>query len=422
MKRPGARGTALASGEASRGLFRLETFAAFSSPNFRLLWLSSTAFFLAQGTQRFAFVWMMLELTDGTSRAGIVVFALGLPLILFSLPAGVLSDRHDRRMLIVGAALWGAMVMLTTAALLVAGQMNTPLALVIAIAAGTGMAVGQPVLRAVLPSIVTGERLMNAVVLSSMGANFARIFGTALGGFAIATWGIEGAFVVQAAMFVISAITALPLRISRQVAAAPRGMARDLGDGLRFIASHRPVLWLLVLMAISGLLMIGPILILLPEISRSRLGQDAFATSVFFSIFSGGTLTTSLVLASLGDLPRKGGWFLAAVISGGILTFGMGQSSVYALTAVICFLLGTVAGVFMNLNQTLIQSHTPDEMMGRVMGMHSLAMSAPTVGMLLAGFGAAALGDTWWMGASGLGLSLVAVILALAQPGLRRLN
>ena len=175
-----------------RGSWRLspQTFSAFSSPTFRLLWANNFSYGLVHGIQRFAFVWLALEISKSNGVLGLVSFALGIPVLFFSLPVGVLSDRVDRRLLLMGSQLLVLFTSLGGALLIWGDLMTVPVAIGLAFVVGTGVAVGQPVRQAIVPSIVAPERLMNAITLNSMGQNVSQIVGPAVGGAAIALWGI----------------------------------------------------------------------------------------------------------------------------------------------------------------------------------------------------------------------------------------
>ena len=78
-----------------------KTLEAFASPAFTLIWLNTLSFSAIQGIQRFAFVWLVIKtFSGGSGAAGFVTFALGIPVLLLSLPAGVISDRVERRRLL----------------------------------------------------------------------------------------------------------------------------------------------------------------------------------------------------------------------------------------------------------------------------------------------------------------------------------
>jgi MFS family permease len=70
---------------------------------FRLLWLNTLGFTLVQSTQRFAFVWLILELGAKSDVSGMLLFVMGLPALFISLPIGVFSDRMNRRFILISS-------------------------------------------------------------------------------------------------------------------------------------------------------------------------------------------------------------------------------------------------------------------------------------------------------------------------------
>ncbi len=410
----------------------LQTFAAFGLRDFRLLWLNNFSYALVQGILRFAFPWLVIEtLLERNFFLGAVSFALGVPVLFLALPVGVLSDRWDRRMLLFVSQFLVMAACVLTAALIWVDVMDVNMALLMALFAGVGIAIGQPVRQALIPAVVPSHRLMNAITLNSLGQNVSQIGGPALGGAAIAIWGIGGSFALQAALVGLGAFFILPLRIPRHARAAEepgrsalRVMLSDTREGLRFIAfEHQQIRALFILLLASALVIMGPWMTLLPKIGQSQLGQDAFWASMLFAFMGIGTIVASLILASIPRLRNAGGWFNVTLIIGGSLAVGIGLSESYALTALFMVLSGFNAGFFMNLNLTLIQSHTPGPVMGRVMAVYTLIlMGGAPFGGLLAGVGAEWLGAGGWFALCGGAVAAVAAVFLATQPNLRRMH
>ena len=401
----------------------LQTFAAFSSRDFRYLWANNFSYALVQGIQRFAFVWLATDLSERNIVLGIVSFALGIPVLFLSLPAGVLSDRSDRRILLFGSQVLVLVASLLTAILIWVGVMSVTVAVLMAIFVGMGVAFGQPVRQALIPTIVPPERLMNAITLNSLGQNVSQIAGPALGGAAIYVWGIGGSFAVQAALMGFGLLLLIPLRIPPAAAGrAGRRIRAEIGEGFSFVRGAADVRALFILLLATALVIMGPWQALLPKIAKEQLGSGALAASMLFAAMGVGTIVSSLVLASIPSLKNAGGWFACTLIVGGSLAVGIGFSHSYILTLVLMLLSGLNAGFFINLNLTLIQSHTPAAVMGRVMAIYTLVlMGGGPLGGLIAGGGADLLGPGGWFSLSGATVAVVAVIFLITQPSLRRM-
>jgi len=293
----------------------------------------------------------------------------------------------------------------------------------VAVGTGAATALGTPVRMAVLPSIVERDKLMNAIVMSTVGQNIMMIGGPVFGGAAIGLWGIEAGFGLQAVAYAVGLLTLIPLRIPEPPRTGPaRRPMQELAEGLSFVLKNREMLALVFMLVVSGLFMLGPVFALIPPIVKDDMGKDAFAASMLFGIMGVGMLSTSLVLASLGNFGSKGALLLINLAIGGLVIAAMGIVSSYELLAVLMFIWGMGGGLFMNLNRTLIQSNTPDALMGRVMSIQSLGMVgfAP-LGGLLAGAMSGLMDSGPFMVVAGTVLTLASLAVYATQPGLRRM-
>ena len=408
----------------------LDTFSAFKSRPFTYLWINTMSFALVQATQRFAFVWLVIEAIDvgglgkGSAWSGAVFFALGIPVMFVTIPAGVLADRINRRSLVLGSQLVAVGVTVAAGVIIVAGEMTTTIALVLAVGVGTTIAVGLPVRNAIVPTVVDRPTLLKAIVMMSMAMNISQILGPALGGIAIQVWGIGGAFIAQGVVLLIGTLALIPLRVpDARTADHQQKPLQDLREGVRFVWGHRGIRTLILLLGVTGIFMMGPFGTLLPQIAKEELGSSPFEAGLLFAFMGAGMMISSLGIASVPDLKNKGGWFMVSLMTAGFVLPALGLSPWYALTAVVIFLGGMGGGVFMNLNQTLVQANSPHEMMGRVVGIHTLAFQGiGPMGGILAGFMAAWLGAPIWMAISGGILLALTTMAFLTQPVLRKME
>ncbi|TRZ74266.1 MAG: MFS transporter [Actinobacteria bacterium] len=165
---------------------------------FRLLWINSFLFILVQSTQRFAFVWLALELGAKSDISGLILFVMGIPVLLISLPIGVMSDHMNRRTLLMVSQI-GALVITTVVAVMVTTEIMTiNWAIIGSFIAGIFIAIGSPVRSAIVPTVVPRDKLVGAIAVNTIGNNLGLMIGPATAGPAIAIWGIEGAFWIQA--------------------------------------------------------------------------------------------------------------------------------------------------------------------------------------------------------------------------------
>lgn len=418
-----------ASGEASVGraarMRRSPLGQTLAIRSFRFYWTSTFFYFLVFGTQRFIFVWLVLEISDNAGLAGVTAFALGIPAFFITLPAGAYADRLDRQRMVMWTNVAGGLISIAIAALIWSDVISVGLAIVMALGTGVTTAVTQPPLTAMIPTIVPRERLMNGIVLRTMGQNLAMTVGAGVGGVVIDVWNIGGAFAILMVAYGLSTLAIMGVRTqplpARPSAAGPRPkLLSSVGEGLSFIYRNPGLLGLMVLLGAIGFVMLGPAFVLVPEIARDELGQSATGASILFAVTSVGMFSMSVALASMNNLRRRGAIMLIVLVIGGVNVIAIGASEWYLLTAVLMFVWGLGGGVMVNLSQTLAQTHTPDEMMGRVMSVVALAIAGMMpLGSLAAGGGALLIGPGESLIVSGVLLIVIGVVLWVRLPALR---
>ena len=355
---------------------------------FRLLWTNSFLFTLVQSTQRFAFVWLALDLGARSDISGFILFVMGVPALLISLPVGVLSDRMDRRVLLMGSQLGALSVSIAVATLVTTGHISVKWAVVGAFMAGIFIALGSPLRTAMVPTLVPHDKLVGAIAVSTIGNNIGMIIGPATAGPLIRIWGIQGAFWLQAILYGLGFLVIVPLKIPDQVQVVRRRLRAELFEGLAFINGHEAVRSFYVLLSASTIFMMSPWIVLGPQIAREQVGATGSQTTLLFALLGVGQFLTSMAIMRFNHkLIRKGMWFMCGLCWGSSVQMFLGQSRSIPMMGICLFLWGIGGGLYLNLNQTLIQNNTPPQVMGRVMAIHSLLMSglAPA-GALLVGY------------------------------------
>jgi MFS family permease len=343
---------------------------------FRLLWLNSFIFILVQSTQRFAFVWLALGLGAKSDISGLILFVMGLPALLISLPVGVMSDHMNRRTLLIVSQIGATGITVAIATMITMDAMTIRWAVIGSCISGIFIALGTPVRSAIVPTLVPSEKLVGAIAISTIGNNFGLIIGPIAAGPAIDIWGIKGAFWLQAVLYAIGFLTLVPLQLPPSHNSHRKRLREEIFGGISFIQSNAAVRSFFVLLAGSVLFMMAPWIVLGPQIAKEQAGASASQTTVLFAMLGVGQLLTStLIMRFNHKMIRKGMWFMCGLCWGGSIQVLLGQSTSILWMGVLLFAWGMGGGFYMNLSQTLIQNNTPPQVMGRVMAFHSLLMS-----------------------------------------------
>lgn len=380
---------------------------------------------LVISADRFTFIWLVDDtLGSPTWAAGLVVFALGAPVCALVLTAGALVDRHDRRRILLTTQTAGAVV-LTIAALMVgSGVVTLSVAVGIALVFGTVIAFALPVRAALVPALVGPHRVMHAVVVMTIGANVAMIVGPLLVGGVIDAHGVAWAFAVQAVCLALGVVSAWRLRIPAHpvVADRPR-LTADIAVGLRYVWHHPELRALFGLLCVGGGLMGGGSFTLLPRLAREVFERDAADAARLFALLGLGMVSMSVLLMRFrGRIRRRGLFFMGFLVAGTTGQILQGFAPTFLSLQILMVLWGFTGGMYINLNQSLIQELTPLDRMGRVMGLSTLVNAGLLpIGGLVAGFVASLVGVRSALSLFGV-TALACVITALVRAkGLRAL-
>jgi MFS family permease len=354
-------------------------------PAFRLLLLGTLATNSGFWMYQVAVGWLALQLMDSPLFVGLTGFAGGIPMLLLSLPAGVIIDRYDRRLVLL-ASQCAVMALAAVFAVLVGTGMIAPWSvLVLAFAVGSVMAFIFPTRTTIVTTLVSREDLANAVALNAAGQNATRVTGPALAGVLIALIGLAGTFAV-AALLQILALAATSRLPARGTANATRGALgwAGLTVGLRIVIRDA-LLVRVILLSLATNILVMPYITLMPVFARDVLGIGSSGLGLLLASTGLGTVAGALWVAHSRRLAE---WssvntVTAAVFSALVLVFAVTPQ--VPLAMLILFAAGVVSAVFLALTQTVLQMRVDDEVRGRVLSVYLLTWGMLPIGQLAVG-------------------------------------
>ena len=335
--------------------------------DFRLLWIGQAVSLTGDGIYLVAIAWLVYDISNEPGALAIVGFAWTLPQVAGLLLAGVLSDRFERRRLLVIADLIRFAAIGAIAALAFAESDRLWPVVLLVVVYGLGQALFQPAFTAIVPEVVPREELLHANALRELmeplGMRFA---GPALGGVLIAALGVGTAFLIDALTFILSAAVLMLIRRRPPLRTERGSMWRDLAEGYAYVRAHVWLWGTLVGAAIFLLITYGPFEVLLPYIIRNDLDGDAATFGTVLAFGGLGSILAATILSRTG-LPRKHitlmwtAWTVGIALDVGLAVAGAAWQM--CLIAVLSFGLGTVGMIIWN---TLMNTLVPPEMLGRV--------------------------------------------------------
>ncbi len=399
---------------------KVQAVRALRHPNFRWLWLSTSAQAVGRGMQFLTLGWLVLELTDSSIQLGLVIFLYGIPNLSFVLFGGIIADRINRRMLLITSQGTVTLIIFVLATLTLLGLINLWQIYVGSFLLGTLQALNTPSRMAIVSDLVDREDLMNAVVLNSAMMNSGRILGPAIAGGIIEITDIGFALFANAGFYLIGAACLLLINgLSRPPAPLGGNLFRDLFGGLKYYWST-PVAFTVITIGFAFGFFTMPYVQVMPAFAKETLNAGAGEVGLLIGAAGFGSLFATVILASLGNFPYKN-WLLL----GQILIFGLGLlflawSPWFWVSWGILFIVG--AGSMVPMGTTILQLTVPSEMQGRVLSLWYLGAGFMFIGSLPMTMVAEAF--SWQIAISGGAaiFLLIALGLGLIRPHLRRLR
>jgi MFS family permease len=379
------------------GFSRVRLFAPLAHRDYRLLASGMSVSLLGDGLFLVALAWQVYTMSDAPTALATVGIAMTVPTITCLLIGGAVSDRFDRRLVMLTADMVRAAALAGLAALTVTGALRFWELLVIAVVYGAATAFFNPASDALVPQLLPAETLAQANSLDQLIRPLAlRLAGPALGGLMVGAFGAGWTFALDAGSFVVSVAALLAMSQVPPSDASPetRSGVREIWAGLRYVRSHAWLWATLVTAAIAYLLFMGPTEVLLPFIVKHRFADGARDLGLIFAAGGLGSLACAVAIGELG-LPRSAltfmylMWTVATVAVAG---YGLASGLWGLMLASVLFntleTAGTIAWA------TVKQRHVPSQLLGRVSSLDwlisigLLPLSYALTGPISAGVGA----------------------------------
>jgi MFS family permease len=357
-----------------------------------------------------------------------VTLSFMLPSVLFSLYGGVLADRLPKRRLIVFAQSLNALATLIMAWIIFSGTVVFWDFIWFGFFNGTILALSMPARQAFVPELIPQPLIFTAMALNTTGWNLSRIVGPALAGLLIAwlaggdkqsAFGVGVVYVVIAALYLSSALTTLLVDLPGKSSQIQNtGTYNEMREGLAYVFAH-PRIFALLLLSIIPFLFGMPLNTLLPAFNQDVLGGYADSLGILVSAMGGGAILGSMMMATMGDMKRKGFWLVVSSLcwAGGTAAFGMGSSVAWAILAIA--LIGLVSAWNMSLNRGLLQHTVDAHMRGRIMSIDMMFHGLMPIGVFPISWVAETYDVGTALAVSGIAFGGLIVLSYLLSPAVR---
>ena len=402
--------------KSESGLFR-----AFKYRNYRLFFFGQGTSFLGTMMQNTAQAWLIYRLTGSAAMLGLAAFAAQFPAFLVSPISGVLSDRMDRRRIILIADIFKILQAAALTVLAVTGLIRPWHVVALAAFLGVVNGIETTARHSMVPDIVDDRKdLANAIAVNSLLFNGGRVVGPAAAGFLVAYAGEGFCFGANALSYfaLIYALLAMVLKPAPQNTRKTHPVD-DIKEGYKYFITQPRLLNVVILTAFANLTG-ATVTVLMPVFAGNVLHGGPQSLGLLMGSIGAGAMAGALYLASNKD-PKK----LGFVITAASAVFGMGLCLLAVMPGLVpAMFAAAVTGAGMMLqssaSNTFVQTEADDRMRGRIMSFFVMAITGfGPIGNLLAGIAAKKFGVTPVLLAIGVFILVGAVLFGINIYGMR---
>ena len=424
------------------------TFHSLAYKDYLLLFIGQISNSLAMWMDLVARPALVLFMTGSAVQLGAISLVRGVPMMFLGPIGGLVSDRFDRRVVMLVSKALSMAVNIVFVAIIVTGNLELWHVYATAVLRSLLMAFDGPARQALLPSLVPQKLLLNAVALNTGSMQIVRILSASVAGFLIAIWAFAfgfveedprsfgGVYLLAAAAYVIAVAATYMIRVPMEgrVERTADTWLTGLTQGFKFAGKSPVILGLLVLFAVQSLFGMPYLQVFVPWLAIKVMDIGTAGMGILIAVSGFGSLGGALVIATLGtNMRHRGMYIIGGLVIYGLALAGLGLTSVLPLVSILGltvpllpFLMVIIVGIgqttLMTLRTAVMMELTPNELRGRVFSLMMLDRGFSLVGSGVGGFAIAVIGGPITVAIYGVLCAIGAVAVGVLLPSLRKVD
>jgi MFS family permease len=356
--------------------FGRRTFASLSIRNYRLYAIGQGISGAGSWMQSVAQGLLVLRLTGSGTALGLVIALQAVPVLILGPWGGVIADRFPKRRILIATQSAGALLGLSLGVLVIGDWIRLWMVYAMGVLLGLIRVFDQPAQQTFVREMVGTKHLANAISLTAMQGNLARVIGPSIAGILVATVGLGACFIVDGLSYVV-VIGALSLMRPSELNPAPQ-VSRAKGqlmEGFRYVLSSPVLSNLLLMLAIVGMLTYE-FSVILPLLSEFTFHEGSSGYAALTAAMGAGSVVGGLYTASRRySTPRK--LAVASICFGvSVLLVAAAPTLTFAVAAML--IVGFFSINFTSLGNVALQLEARHDMQGRVMALYTVAFLGTT--------------------------------------------
>jgi MFS family permease len=398
---------------------KLQTWRSLQYRNFRLLVIGALLSNAGDFMQNVAQSWLVWHLTRSAFLLGVVGFFDSLPRLFLGALGGALTDRLDRRKLLILTQTLGMIQAFVYWFLVYFSIIEYWHVLLLAGFLGIVNTLNQTARQSLVNNLVPREDLANAIALHASVFNLSRILGPSVAGVVIALVGVEGCFFLNALSFLALIYTLAIMELPPWNRPAETiGLWREIKEGYRYLKSNSQMFSIVALSYVVALVG-APYVTFVPVFATNILHVGATGYGFLMSAAGVGATLAALWLASRGNVGSKSFWICACVLGYSVFLGLFALSRYFTLSLALLVSIGFCFIAFRASLNTALQSVTPPQLLGRVLSFFFMDRGLWSIGGLLLGSAASSIGIQWTIEGAAIicGIAAAAVLFLISSQG-----
>ena len=394
------------------------------SKNYFCIWNSIFFTGLANFTEQFVAIWLVLELSSGSKWALLLgggITATRLMFCFLSVFSGAIADIVSRKLLVSSMQFVAAMLSLVLVALLLADALELWHLFLIVCLTGISRIFEMPTAQALAGDSVPQQEIPRAMALVNGGRNLSMVLGLLFAGFMFDVFGPAGTFLVIFFFYTIAGISPLFMKIVNPSSMDQgENILKSIGNGFKYV-SARQILWAALLVAVlinvTGFTFHQT---LLPMFANVVIESNATKASLLMMVFALGAFSGSLIISTFSRNQRQGLMLIIAVIVWHSMMILFSIITTFEIWLIILMVAGFAWATTLIKIQSLLLGQSDPSYRGRIQGLRTLAIYPHALGSLFSGWMAGEIGVASAVAINGvLGIFLIAIV-SLIAPQLRK--
>lgn len=358
------------------------SFAVFAIPQFRWLFMGNMAFFFAMQGQMLTRTIVAWDLTGQATSLAYINLVVAIPMIFASLVGGAITDRVERRQLVIFGQCLILLNDLIILVLLLSDQLEFWHMLCTAFIAGCAFPFIMPARMAITATVVGPSLIQSGMAFGAAVMNLSRVFGPAIMGLLIAAFTVTGAYYLSVTLYLCAILCMFGVKRSRSAAKGTpkKALLADIGEGFSYIANNRTVLLTLAFGLVPMFLAMPfqSILVVLAE-QAWQVGEGGLGT--LMAVGGVGGVLGSIWIVKRGDRPQRFRLMIGSTIAFGVFLAITTQITNFYLAFIPLLLANLFASASQTVNNATVQLLIDDRVRGRMSSFMMLSFALTPIGV-----------------------------------------